>query len=72
MGCQSSQEAIEEETTNNTASMDSFDDTYYNIVKFEDSQLREDFYLDYGSTSDFTSIGRGLQILSLHQFHLLI
>ena len=43
VGCQSSQNTVEEETTNNTASMDSFDDTYYNIVKFEDSQLREDF-----------------------------
>lgn len=68
VGCQSSQNTVEEETTNNTASMDSFDDTYYNIVKFEDSQLREDFYVDYGSTSDFTSIGRGLQILSSQYF----
>lgn len=68
VGCQSSKHSVEEETTNNTASMDSFDDTYYNIVKFEDSQLREDFYLDYGSTSDFTSIGRGLQILSSQYF----
>ena len=33
-GCQSSQDTVEEETTNNTASMESFDDTYYNIVKF--------------------------------------
>ncbi|UTY38652.1 CamS family sex pheromone protein [Allocoprobacillus halotolerans] len=68
VGCRSSKETVEEETTNNTASMDSFDDTYYNIVKFEDSQLREDFYLDYGSTSDFTSVGRGLQILSSQYF----
>lgn len=68
VGCQSSKDSVEEETTNNTASMDSFDDTYYNIVKFEDSQLREDFYLDYGATSDFTSIGRGLQILSSQYF----
>ena len=67
-GCQSSQDTVEEETTNNTASMESFDDTYYNIVKFEDSELREDFYLDYGATSDFSSIGRGLQILSSQYF----
>ena len=31
VGCQSSQNTVEEETTNNTASMDSFDDTFYNI-----------------------------------------
>ncbi len=68
VGCQSSQETVQEETSNNTASMDSFDDTYYNIVKFEDSELREDFYLDYGSTSDFTTIGRDLQILSSQYF----
>lgn len=67
-GCQSSQDTVEEETTNNAASMESFDDTYYNIVKFEDSELREDFYLDYGATSDFSSIGRGLQILSSQYF----
>ena len=59
---------VQEQTANHTASMDSFDDSYYKIVKFEDSELREDFYLDYGSSTDFASIGRGLQILSTPYF----
>lgn len=67
-GCQKDKDAVSEQTSNNTASMDSFDDTYYNIVKFEDSELREGFYLDYGSTTDFSSVGRGLQILSSSYF----
>lgn len=68
VGCHQAKESVQEQTTNNTASMASFDDSYYKIVKFDDSELREDFYLDYGSTNDFQSIGRGLQLLSNHYF----
>ncbi|WP_050635530.1 CamS family sex pheromone protein [Candidatus Stoquefichus sp. SB1] len=64
VGCHRAKESVQGQTTNNTASMDSFDDSYYKIVRFDDSELREDFYLDYGSTNDFKSIGRGLQLLS--------
>mgnify|MGYP000482458336 FL=1 len=68
VGCHQAKESVQEQTANHTASMDSFDDSYYKIVKFEDSELREDFYLDYGSSTDFASIGRGLQILSTPYF----
>ena len=44
VGCQSSPKySLKKKQRIIRASMDSFDDTYYNIVKFEDSQLREDF-----------------------------
>lgn len=61
-------ESIQEETSNDTATMQSFDDSYYKIVNFGGSELREDFYTDYGAISDFETIGRGLQILSSHYF----
>ncbi|WP_028042204.1 CamS family sex pheromone protein [Candidatus Stoquefichus massiliensis] len=67
-GCHKAKESIQEQTANNTASMNSFDDSYYKIVKFDDSELREDFYLDYGSTNDFQSVGRGLQLISNDYF----
>lgn len=70
VGCHRAKESVQEQTNTDTATMDSFDDSYYKIIKTEsgDSELREDFYLDYGATSDFKTIGRGLQILSSDYF----
>lgn len=66
-GCHA-KESVKEQTSNETASMNSFDEGYYKIVKLENSELREDFYNDYGTTSDFKTIGRGLQLLSSEYF----
>lgn len=55
---------IQEETTQEEATMDSLDDTYYKIVNFGRSDLRENFYSDFSSTKDFDYIGRDLQIIS--------
>lgn len=70
VGCHRAKESVQEQTNTDTATMDSFDDSYYKIIKTEsgDSELREGFYLDYGATSDFKTIGRGLQILSSDYF----
>ncbi len=66
--CQGAKEQVQEQTGNNTASMNSFDDSYYKIIETDGSQLREDFYLSYGASNDFQTVGRGLQILSSDYF----
>ncbi len=66
-GC-SFKEKVQEETNNETASMQSFDNSYYKIVNFGGSQLRENFYAGFGTSQDFLSIGRGLQELSSAYF----
>ena len=67
-GCHRAKKSVQEQTSNEAASMETFSDSYYKIVNFGDSELREDFYLDYGATSDFQNIGRGLQMLSAQYF----
>lgn len=68
VGCNPAKESVKEQTNTDATSMDSFDDTYYKIVNLNPSELRESFYLDYGSRSDFQTIGRGLQLLSADYF----
>ncbi|MEG0275443.1 MAG: CamS family sex pheromone protein [Coprobacillus sp.] len=68
VGCSQAQENIKEQTGSDTASMDSFESGYYRIVDFGGSKLRENFYLNFSATSDFQTIGRGLQILSSNYF----
>ncbi len=62
-------ETVQQETHNDTASMQSFDNSYYKIVNFGGSELRENFYLSFGTSNDFLSIGRGLQQLSSSYFN---
>lgn len=66
-GC-SYKEQIKVETDNETATMQSFDNSYYKIVNFGGSELRENFYAGFGTSQDFLSIGRGLQELSSAHF----
>lgn len=61
-------EKVQEQTDNETSTMQSFDNSYYKIVSFKGSELRENFYLSYGTSQDFLSIGRGLQQLSSSHF----
>lgn len=61
-------EKVQEQTDNVTSSMQSFDNSYYKIVNFGGSELRENFYLGFGTSNDFLSIGRGLQQLSSSYF----
>lgn len=72
VGCTSNNDSSDTNTSSaDSTTMESFDDSYYKIVVFEDSstsELRESFYTDYGDTGDFISIGRGLQILSSDYF----
>lgn len=67
IGCDA-KKSIQEQTNNDAASMESFDENYYKIVNFGGSELREDFYVNYGGTNDFMTIGMGLQILSSEYF----
>lgn len=68
VGCNQAKENIKEQTDNDAASMDTFENGYYKIVDFGGSKLRENFYLNFSATSDFQTIGRGLQILSSNYF----
>lgn len=72
VGCHKAKESVQEQTSSEAASMDSFNDSYYKIVNVDSdnggSELRESFYLDYGSQNDFQNIGRGLQMLSANYF----
>lgn len=68
VGCQGAKDQVQEQTNSSTASMDSFNDSYYKIIGKDGSQLREDFYLTYGTSHDFETVGRGLQILSTNYF----
>jgi len=68
VGCHKAKESVQVQTTQDSSSMDSFDDTYYKILDQGGSELREDFYLDFGTSHDFQTIGRGLQILSAEYF----
>lgn len=68
VGCQGAKDQVQEQTSSSTASMNSFGDSYYKIIASDGSELREDFYLSYGNSSDFITIGRGLQILSSSYF----
>lgn len=70
VGCQPSDDSKKKEENFEVASSDSLDDSYYKIIKKnnKDSELREKFYLSYGGTSDFSTIGRGLQLLSADHF----
>ncbi len=67
-GCQGAKESVQEQTENDPATMDSFDDSYYKMIDLGASDLRESFYTDYGNSNDFKNIGRGLQILSSQYF----
>lgn len=69
-GCHKAKESVQEQTSADAASMNSFDDTYYKIINTSSggSELRENFYLGYGTSGDFQTIGRGLQILSSDYF----
>lgn len=64
VGCGKAKESIQEQTNNSAASMDSFDNSYYKVIDFGASELRESFYQDFNMTSDFQTIGRGLEIIS--------
>ncbi|MEG0367377.1 MAG: CamS family sex pheromone protein, partial [Coprobacillus sp.] len=68
VGCSQAKESVKEQTDSDAASMDTFENGYYKIVNFGGSELRENFYLNFNATSDFQTIGRGLQILSSNYF----
>lgn len=68
VGCVGGGESVQEEATGDEATMESLDDSYYKIVNFGGSELRERFYTDFYSTKDFENIGRDLQILSSQYF----
>jgi len=68
VGCQVAKDQVQEQTNSATASMNSFNDSYYKIIGTDGSELRDDFYLSYGGSSDFQTVGRGLQILSSDYF----
>lgn len=68
VGCTGGGETVQEEATGDEATMDSLDDSYYKIVNFGGSELRERFYTDFYSTKDFETIGRDLQLLSSQYF----
>ncbi|MFR7591542.1 MAG: CamS family sex pheromone protein [Longibaculum sp.] len=70
VGCHKAKESVQEQTNNDAATMNSFDDSYYKIINVSSagSELRENFYLGYGTSGDFQTIGRGLQILSSDYF----
>lgn len=72
VGCHKAKESVQEQTSSEAATMESFDDSYYKIVNVDSnnggSELRESFYLDYGNQTDFQTIGRGLQTLSTNYF----
>lgn len=69
-GCHRAKKSVQEQSESSATSMESFDDSYYQIVKLNDdgSQLREEFYLRYGNSNDFQTIGRDLQLLSSKYF----
>lgn len=69
-GCHKAKESVQEQTNSDTATMSSFNDSYYKIINTTTagSELRENFYLSYGTSGDFQTIGRGLQILSSDYF----
>lgn len=70
-GCFNFKGSVQEQTEVETASMDSFDKSYYKILNMNakgGSELREEFYLNYGGKNDFQDIGRGLQKLSSDYF----
>lgn len=68
VGCSSQKDVVQEEASGDEATMNSLDDSYYNIIYSGGSELRENFYSDFGSTKDFETIGRDLQILSSKYF----
>ena len=70
MGCHRAKESVQEQSHTQATTMDSFDDSYYRIVDIDQdsSELRENFYLNYGTGADFQTIGRDLQILSSEYF----
>ena len=47
VGCSHGNSSVQEETTQDEATMDSLDDSYYKIVNFGRSDLRENFYSDF-------------------------
>lgn len=70
-GCFNFKGSVQEQTEVETATMDSFDQSYYKIVNMNakgGSELREEFYLNYGGKNDFQDIGRGLQKISSNYF----
>lgn len=68
VGCSENNDNIHEKATGDEASMSSLDDSYYKIVNFGGSEIRERFYTDFYQTKDFETIGRDLQILSSEYF----
>lgn len=67
-GCQNAKETVETQTANDVSTTDSLDDSFYRVVNFNTNLSREDYYTSFGSTMDFQTIGRELQILSTDHF----
>lgn len=67
-GCKDAKETIETQTANDVSTTDSLDDTFYRVVNFNTNLSREEYYSSFGSTMDFQTIGRELQILSTEHF----
>lgn len=68
VGCQGVKNTVQKQTETDAATMNSFDDSYYKMIDLGSSELRDSFYTDFGNTSDFKNIGRGLQVLSTKYF----
>ena len=68
VGCQGAKKSVQEQTNHDAASMNSFDDSYYKMIDLGASDFRSSFYTDFGGSTDFKNIGRGLQVLSTEYF----
>lgn len=68
VGCSQVKEQVETQTTDEVSSTDSLNDTFYSVITRDINTTRDSYYTDFGQTSDFKTIGRELELLSIPHF----